>query len=341
MKPAMRQMTECTGDIGNSVALPDTVEQAGVQEKNLCLLCGSALEATLTGLSDNRLGTPGTYEIHRCVRCGLEQTYPLLSSSDFKKLYEDHYNFGGEKGTAYTRLREWFLSSRAYRLWLALDGDNAFCTRTGAGRLLDVGCNEGRGLQTYRHNGFAAEGLDLNRTAARTARELGHTVHEVPLEDFQPEAPYSVVVLSNVLEHTLDPKRMLLDAARILESHGQVWISCPNSQSWLRWLFGRSWINWHVPFHISHFSPQNLRQLLAETGFAEIKMRQSTPAAWVASSILVSVFARPERATRQLRNPMLFAAVMLLVRVLLFPVLFLGNRLGSGDCLIATARKIC
>ena len=336
----MCQMTESTGDIANSVALPGTVEQAGVQEKTVCLLCGSALEATLTGLSDNRLGTPGAYEIRRCVRCGLEQTCPLPSSSELKKLYEVHYNFGGEKGTAYTRFREWFLASRIYRLWLALDGDNAFCTRAGAGRLLDVGCNEGRGLQAYRRNGFAAEGLDLNRTAARTARELGHTVHEVPLEDFQPEASYAVVVLSNVLEHTLDPKRMLLDAARILESHGQLWISCPNSRSWLRRLFGRSWINWHVPFHISHFSSRNLRQLLAETGFAKIKMRQSTPAAWVASSILVRLFARPGRATRQLRNPVLFAAVMLLVKALLFPVLFLGNRLGNGDCLIVTARKV-
>jgi hypothetical protein len=133
---------------------------------------------------------------------------------------------------------------------------------------------------------------------------------------------------------------MLLDAARILEPSGQVWISCPNNQSWLRQLFGRSWINWHVPFHISHFSPWNLQQLLAQTGFAEIKIRQSTPAAWVAGSILAGLFARPGRATRQLRNPILFSLVVLLVRTLFFPVLILGNRRGNGDCLMVTARKI-
>jgi hypothetical protein len=133
---------------------------------------------------------------------------------------------------------------------------------------------------------------------------------------------------------------MLLATARILETRGQVWISCPNNQSWLRRLFGRSWINWHVPFHVSHFSPWNLQQLLAQAGFAEIKMRQSTPAAWVAASILASLFARPGRATRQLRNPVSFALVMLLVRTLLFPALILGNRRGNGDCLMVTARKI-
>ena len=309
-------------------------------EESRCLLCGAGLRVTLTSVFDNRLGTPGMYEIRQCDRCGLEQTYPMPSSAELQKLYEEHYNFGGEKGTAYTKFREWFLASRMYRLWLLLDGDNAFYGRTGTCRLLDVGCNEGRGLQMYHRSGFAAEGLDLNRTATQAARDRGYTVHEVPLETFQPQAPYGVVVLSNVLEHALDPRGMLLDAARILEPRGQVWISCPNNQSWLRRLFGRSWINWHVPFHVSHFSPWNLEQLLARAGFAEIQMRQSTPAAWVAGSILALLFARPGKPTRQLRNPILFAVMMLLVRMVLFPVLILGNRRGNGDCLLVTARKI-
>ena len=323
----------------NAMAFPQAGIQAARGEKSVCLLCGSPTEVVTSGLTDNRLGTPGTYDIFRCVGCGFEQTFPAPSLSELKNLYEVHYNFGGEKGTAYARLREWFLSSPMYRFWLALDGDNAFFTRTGAGRLLDVGCNEGRGLQAYRRNGFAAEGLDLNANAAQAARELGYTVHETPLEEFRPDALYSVVVLSNVLEHTLDPKRMLLDAARILESGGQVWISCPNSRSWLRRFFGRSWINWHVPFHIGHFSSRNLQELLMETGFTQIRMRQCTPAAWVTSSIIVGLFARSGRATRQLRNPALFATIMLLVRAFLFPILFIGNRMGRGDCLIVTAGK--
>jgi len=37
--------------------------------------------------------------------------------------------------------------------------------------------------------------------------------------------------------------------------------------------FGTSWINWHVPFHIFHFSPKTLRELLADTGFTCIEIR--------------------------------------------------------------------
>jgi len=178
----------------------------------------------------------------------MEQTLPVPSPGELKKLYEEYYNFGGEKGTIYTKSREAFFSSFLYRFWMALDGDIFFHSLKGRGRLLDIGCNEGRGLSLYYRNGFEPEGLELNEKAAQDARMAGFTVYTQTLEEFQPEEPFDVVVLSNVLEHAPDPKEMLEKVQRILKPGGQVWISCPNSQSWLRKLFGRSWINWHVPY---------------------------------------------------------------------------------------------
>jgi len=81
------------------------------------MLCGSALEVVLSGLTDNRLGSPGSYEIRRCVHCGLEQTFPIPSVSELKELYETYYNFGGETVHATTRWRERFLFSFLYRVW--------------------------------------------------------------------------------------------------------------------------------------------------------------------------------------------------------------------------------
>ena len=78
------------------------------------------------------------------------------------------------------------------------------------------------------------------------------------LAAFRPAERYDVVVLSNVLEHFLDPKAALADIARILRPGGELWISCPNARSWLRALCGRAWINWHVPFHIVHFTGPRL-----------------------------------------------------------------------------------
>ena len=312
---------------------------AETDPKERCLLCGSSLERILSGLTDTRFGTPGSYEVRKCGSCSLEQTWPVPSLADLKKLYESEYNFGGETGTLYTWLREWFLMSFLYRLWIRLDGDISFLSRSGSGRLIDIGCNEGRNLRIYSRNGFQVEGLELNENAAAVARRTGFEVHTCLLDEFQPVASYDVAVLSNVLEHSLDPKQMLMDVNRILAGGGQVWISCPNGKSMLRRLFGRSWINWHMPFHISHFSARTLRRLLTDTGFRIAEIQEITPALWVAQSFIAWRFAREGKKNGQLRNPFLTLFLMVLARFFLFPVLWLVDRARRGDCLLVVATK--
>jgi len=325
----MQNQTQGTSALATKQILP--VDKEG------CILCGAETREVLAQVGDTRFGVPGEYSICQCPECGLEQTLPRPNPDDLKRLYERYYNFGGERGTTYTRMREWFFASWLYRIWVTLDGDGSFHARKGQARLLDIGCNEGRGLKIYKHNGFSPDGLELNPRAAAVARSAGFTVYETLLEEFQPVIAYDVVVLSNVLEHSLDPKRMLLEIARILKPEGQVWIACPNNQSWLRRVFGRAWINWHVPFHIVHFSPTTLRGLLLETGFTEIELRQITPALWVASSLITSIFSNGGRPTRQLRNPLLVLSLIALARLIMFPLLSLANYRGRGDCLIAVA----
>ena len=141
-----------------------------------CPRCGGTCRPVLEGLFDERFGAPGTYAILRCTNCGLEQTWPRPSAGELKGLYERFYNTGVKPDSAYQGLRERFLASGLYRLWLKWDGDMSFHGRRGAGRLLDVGCNEGRGLSLYAHNGFQVEGLELNESAAALARQRGFRV---------------------------------------------------------------------------------------------------------------------------------------------------------------------
>ena len=302
-----------------------------------CSLCGHSMHEQLRGLTDNRFGSEGEYCIAKCFNCGLLQTIPAPDAERLKQLYETYYNFGGEKGTIYTKVREVFFSSIAYRSWMVIDGDISFHSRKGRGHLLNIGCNEGRGLVICRHNGFAPEGLELNERAAGEARAKGFTVYTEAVENFQPEEPFDIVVLSNVLEHAPDPKEMLKNVYRVLKPGGQIWISCPNSQSWLRKLFGRSWINWHVPFHLFHFSCKTLTQLLQFSGFEITELKYATPSHWMSQSIVAAMFARSGRQTRHLRSPFLVASLMIFCRFFLFPFLWLGNLTGRGDCLIVEA----
>ena len=308
----------------------------------ICLNCKFPVQADSEALIDTRFGITTPYWSARCKNCGLEQTIPLPTSEELKILYETYYNFGGEEdeiANRYVHFRQLFQNSWLWDFWLTIDGDISFHALRGKGRLLDVGCNEGRGLVHYQESGYSVEGLELNSKAADVARKKGFMVYSDLIEQFEPAEKYDVVVLSNVLEHSLNPANMLAHVARILNSGGEVRISCPNSQSWLRSVFGRFWINWHVPFHISHFSPQTLAGVLQQSGFELIESRQETPALWVAHSILAKLFSKPGYATAQLRSTILVAGLMLLIRGLGFPLLWLGNRLGKGDCLLCIAAK--
>jgi len=309
-------------------------------EDSTCIICGSEVTVELENLFDTRFGIKAKYEIGRCEACGAGQILPPPAPEDLKELYEIYYNFGGEKDTAYTGFREYFFSSVLYPFWLIVDGDVSFHVQKGSGRLLDMGCNEGRGLSIYQRHGFEAEGLELNEQAAAEAKKRGFSVHTESPERFYPKEPYDVVVLSNVLEHSFDPKHMLYHAHRILKPGGHLWISCPNNQSWLRRVFGRYWINWHVPFHIVHFSKSSLSKILVGEHFRIITIQQETPAIWAAHSLICFLFAKPGQQTKSLRNPLLISFLIILIRIFLFPAMWVGNWLGHGDCLVVVAKKV-
>jgi 2-polyprenyl-3-methyl-5-hydroxy-6-metoxy-1,4-benzoquinol methylase len=303
-----------------------------------CGVCGQACRVTLEGLFDDRFGAPGTYAILRCLNCGLEQTWPRPSESELKELYEKFYNTGINSGSAYRALRERFIASGLYRLWLRWDGDMSFHNRRGAGRLLDVGCNEGRSLSLYAENGFQVEGLELNENAAALARRRGFQVHTTPLAQFRPAALYDVVVLANVLEHAWNPVLMLSEVRRLLRPGGQAWISCPNAASLWRRVFGRAWINWHVPYHLWHFSPKTLSELLDQANYSMIFGETFTPALWMTQSTCLKLSRKKGGHNRLIRLSPLVALMTVAIKLFCLPFFYNVNRRMNGDCLIVVAK---
>ena len=310
-----------------------------------CLRCDNdSASHVLDGVRDTRFGVAGAWNIVRCTDCGMEHTAPRPTSSELGELYAAHYNFGGSDDGAYSRLRRRILTSKFYQAFLAIDGDIAFEAAKppdpAATRLLDVGCNEGRKMLLYRANGFAPEGLEFNPVAAEAARALGFPVHIGDLSDLTDAAGFDVIVLSQVIEHVLDLNATLADCRRLLKPGGALWLSCPNARSWFRGTFGRRWINWHVPFHITHMRASDLRDILGRNGFDVASLRTLTPALWFAHSVISTVCARPPKPTRAFRNPLLIMALIGLARGLIFPWLMLANAMGKGDCLVIRTRRV-
>ena len=140
---------------------------------------------------------------------------------------------------------------------------------------------------------------ELNRVAAEAARAKGFVVYDVDIAELRPSAPYDVVVLSNVLEHALNPRSMLQAIHRVSAPGGRLWISLPNAASALRERYGADWINWHVPFHVTHFDATRLSALLRDCGFEPESVRTITPALWWAQSEVARAFPDEPRRQRE------------------------------------------
>jgi SAM-dependent methyltransferase len=90
-----------------------------------------------------------------------------------------------------------------------------------SGRWLDIGCGGGLLLSLARDAGYEAEGIELTCDRRDTARSLGFTVHDKPVEDVgYPDGSFAVISLINVFSHLTRPLMTLSELRRILSPDG-------------------------------------------------------------------------------------------------------------------------
>ncbi len=150
------------------------------------------------------------------------------------------------------------------------------------GRLLEIGCGNGRLLKLAADDGWSVAGIELSEQLAGTAsRRLGLPIRAA---DFLADAPgdgsFSVVVLRHVLEHLPDPRRALRRIAARLLPGGHALLEFPNIDGWdLRWkralqragLHRKRYAPDYRPGHCNEFCRASFEFLLAQTGFERIR----------------------------------------------------------------------
>ena len=121
----------------------------------------------------------------------------------------------------------------------------------GACRILDVGCGGGDLARRLRARRPDIEVVGLTRSAAEAEIAAPHmtAVHVLDLEhgideDMRAEwgAPFDLLIFSHVLEHLVDPVRVLRDCLGSLNPGAHVLIAVPNVLEWrtrLQFLRGR------------------------------------------------------------------------------------------------------
>jgi SAM-dependent methyltransferase len=142
-------------------------------------------------------------------------------------------------------------------------------------RVLDVGCGRGAMGRLLKERGHHVSGIELVPRAADEARHwLDHVVTGDVEADGLPFAvgSFDAVVFADVLEHLVDPWRLLREAAALLAPGGVVVASVPNLQNGaLLWRLARG--RWEyrergiTDFgHLRFFTLGTLRGLFEQAG---------------------------------------------------------------------------
>jgi 2-polyprenyl-3-methyl-5-hydroxy-6-metoxy-1,4-benzoquinol methylase len=136
------------------------------------------------------------------------------------------------------------------------------------GKLLDIGCGDGRLLKSASALGWEVIGLEIDAQAVLAAQENGFNVIHGTYENLEGlTKEFDCVICSHVLEHVHDPKDLIQTIYHQLKSGGLLLLSLPNSQSHALKYFGINWRGLEAPRHLALPSSENLEKLLKSVGF--------------------------------------------------------------------------
>ena len=223
-----------------------------------CLLCQS--QKRHLKYEKVHMGRP--IFVQQCDDCGFLYFSPRPTRAMFQEIYAHEYfkNFIPDFS------QEFHFQAKYLAEGFRLKKISELCPR-GADSLVEIGCGFGYQLLAAQDHFKNVIGVELNHEAAQHTRSLGFTVLETPAEDCDiPTGSVDVVVMYTVIEHLLDPMKVLQKIHSWLKPNGLLVVQTCNANSLnLKWQGVNS--NMICIDHVSFFSDRTLKQALRQSGF--------------------------------------------------------------------------
>lgn len=219
------------------------------------------------------------WRLVRCDHCGLAYLPEIPSDAAIDEDFEWDESFARERAERWARnplMRAWTMAvlflkpSREKR---AMRFVRRFVR---AGRILDVGCGDGRLLLAAQRAGFDALGVESSpRMAAKARRRVGSAnVLCGRLSDFPMEPrSFDAAITVSYLEHEPQPLSVLQRMRALLRPGGWSIHKVPNYDSQLRRWLGPRWSGYRWPEHMQYYTPHTLGRLLTAAGFQVVAVK--------------------------------------------------------------------
>ncbi len=229
-----------------------------------CNLCGETQDTQLYQTKD--------YRVVLCLNCSLSYLNPRMTAQEYEQHYRSQYQIArhqiSEKEAAIERL----LKKKAYEQKKQrvsfFEG-----VVTPDSKVLEVGAGWGTFLKVFQDTFHCSvEGIEISALAAEVAREYyGLSIVEKPFEVYVQEnsdqKQFDLILIHHVLEHFLDPSKVLKNLHGLLSPNGSVYIAVPNVANPDELLPQFFRIE-----HTYYFTPRTLIKMIEKNGFEVAKL---------------------------------------------------------------------
>ena len=238
---------------------------------------------------------PGAKTLVCCDGCGMMYDDVAFTEEQLQKYYRrnEHYavySDGGNGGLSADNMDRY--DRIIDRLRPPLEG-----------MILDVGCGQGGFAARCVRRGFSAAGIEPSQKSRDAGASAGIEVYP-SIEKFaagHPDAKIGAIVLSHIMEHLMNPLRMLKELARHAPD-ALVYMEVPDAASYLC----PNSIRWHEMYfeHLNHFCKESLSNLAEQSRIEVLNAEAVSFSRNRADNICISLIGRfSENLNLQTRHP--------------------------------------
>lgn len=234
-------------------------------ESSLCPFCHSQ-DSTILFDTNTECSR---YYIIQCRQCTLARTFPFPTNHILH--IHDSTQYYGEKKNKFIpifqniRDRLSKIRARSYLSMLPKSGKRP--------RILDIGCAEGRLLQSFLSRGCDCYGVEHPLYPEKrflNSDKIKYFVGDLESLDLE-DRSFHIIILWHVLEHMDNPDSIISRVRDLLAPEGIFVLAVPNFSSVEIKIFKQLWFHLDLPWHKYHFTKKSLRYVTGKNNFEIIK----------------------------------------------------------------------
>lgn len=245
-----------------------------------CIICNSTdQELIFKGIKDLEYETykPVNYMI--CKNCGLIFQSPLPGPDELKTFYPDEYrNYLPVRENFFSFLKNIQFQNLANKIAKNLNKDS---------KILEIGFGNGQLLLVLKQKGYEKlYGCDFTDKVFSSLKDKGIKLAVANIEESFPfNEKFDLIIMNNVIEHFLNPVKVLQNCKNHLSPTGKMILITPNSNALELLIFKKYWAGFHAPRHTFIFNDKNMSLLSKNLGFSKTEIKPMIDAGQLSISI--------------------------------------------------------